>query len=156
MGMLKNIGLSISARLTAISQCFEDHEAVAEGMIREVERLYAKAKVQQQQIQEHILKKKDEMEMLQREERLWISRIKASQKERALECAKRLKRVQLAIAQVSEELSEAENVKERISSDLHAIQEKLQLVKRKKVELVSRQRCATVYLSLLRRARVPP
>ena len=146
MRPLKNLVVSVNARLGQAVNQLENHEAVAESIITEVERTAARAKVQLGRIRSETSRLDEEMDRLRHEEERWIERARkvyGVDEERSLECVRRLKRVRVEIKDQAVQIRESSALERQLTSDLKIIEEKLSLLRRRKKSLSGRQNCAS-------------
>jgi len=146
MKPLKNLVVSVNARLGQAVNQLENHEAVAESIITEVERTAARAKVQLGRIRSETSRLDEEMDRLRDEEERWIDRARkvyGVDEERSLECVRRLKRVRGEIRDQAVQIRDSSALERQLTTDLKMIEEKLSLLRRRKKSLSGRQNCAS-------------
>ena len=145
MRPLKSIAVSFNARFKQAVNQLENHEAVAESIITEVERAAARAKVQLNRIKDETRRLEEEADRLREEERAWALRAKKVHdldESRALECVRRLKRVRASIVSAGEQVKDSAALENQLADDLLKIEERLVLLRRRKKSLSGRQHTA--------------
>lgn len=151
MRYVKNFFLSVNAKAEQLANQFENHEAVAVNIIREVEDGAARVKVKLLQVQRNISKQRKELENAEEQEKLWIERTKKIQpvdEQRALECVKRVKELRKDIENRTLELKETETLEKQLAENQKTIEKKLKELRRKKESLSSRQSCTEAMQTL--------
>ncbi len=142
MNPFKRLSTGVAAQFNALIDQVENHEAVAEGVIRSVENAAAKAKVQLKRVQHDSNKLKTRLHQLQNDQELWRARVKkvhTIDEKRALECVRRLKRVESELVAAEEEYARQLEIKKQLTADVALIDDRLKSLKRKKNVFSTRQ-----------------
>ena len=142
MNPFKRLSTGVAAQFNALIDQIENHEAVAEGVIRSVENAAAKAKVQLKRVQYDSNKLKTRLNQLEKDKDLWKARIRkvhSIDEKRAIECVRRLKRVENEIVEAEAEYKRQLELKKQLTEDVALIDDKLQALKRKKNVFATRQ-----------------
>ena len=142
MNPFRRLKATITAQFGDFLDQIENHEAVADALIREVERSAAKARVQLRRV-------KDDGERLGRRVRelgearaQWTDRalrIGDTDRPRALECVRRIERADGDRRAAEEQLGEQRKLEAQLTRDLASIEENLAQLRRKRNALASRQ-----------------
>lgn len=136
---------SFGARFDNVMKRIENQEAVAEQAIAEARNAAGEAKVRLNRVRrdgEALRKRIDE---LRSAESLWTNRAKAaaeSDRERALECMRRLKQTQRDLTLAEEEQIRHGDFEKKLTQDIRTIDAKIEELKRKKNSLAAREQRA--------------
>src|SRR3954462_10166110 len=101
MRPLKRLAISMNAQFSDVINQLENHEAVADCVLKEVEQAAAKAKVQHARVRNDQRRLEGEAERTAHEIALWRERAVKSHavdERRALECVRRAKRGETDLA----------------------------------------------------------
>lgn len=142
MNPFRRIKATLHAQFGELIDSVENHEAVADSLIREVERSAAKARVQLRRVKDDGERLARRVRELDEAKRQWTDRalrIGASDRLRALECMRRLERCDADRKASEEQLVEQRKLEAQLVRDLASIEENLILLRRKRNALASRQ-----------------
>jgi phage shock protein A len=142
MKTLKKLIISIKSQIDNAADQFENHEALANAAIQDLQAIGAKTSVHLRHIQELSSRLQQKQDDLQQQASRWSSRavtIRAEDEQRTLQCVKRLRQTQEHIEQVDKQLHESKRIERQIKIDLESIRDKLQMLKKKKELLAARQ-----------------
>ncbi|OVE74279.1 hypothetical protein BVX93_00270 [bacterium B13(2017)] len=145
MKVLKNIAVSLSAQFEKLANQFENHEAIASSIIKEVEQIAAKSKVQLNQVRASKKTLNYDLEKTIQDENRWIERAKKVHEideKRAIECIKRVKTLRENKKDIEKQIKEANTLEKNLVENVEKIITKLRQLKQQKNTLVSRQNCA--------------
>jgi len=151
MRYLKNLFISVNAKAEEVANRFENHEAVADTIIKEVEEGAAKVKVKLVQVQRNIIKRRNELEAMLGQEKVWVERtrkIEPVDEKRALECVKRIRDLRKEIEDHRSELKETEVLEKQLADNQKTIDKKLNELRRKRESLAGRQSCTEALQTL--------
>ena len=151
MKTLKKLIISIKSQIDCAADQFENHEALANAAIKDLQGIGAKTSIHLRHLQEMSSRLQQKLDGLQEESTRWSSRaveIREQDEQRALECVKRLRQIQSQITQVEKQLPESSRVEMQVKTDLENIQGRLQMLKKKKELLAARQNRADVISAL--------
>ncbi len=152
MNSLKRIFVSIKSQIDHVADDFENHEALADAAIQDLQALATKTRLHLHKVTkmaEQYLKNKQELEQ---QAHLWKERalkVKQKDEQKALQCVKRLRQTQQQIALLEQQCQQSTAQEAKIRDDLNAIQEQLQVLKNKKEILAARQNRAGIHEVLL-------
>jgi phage shock protein A len=145
MKALRRLSSSVAHSFSWVISQIENHEALVEGAISDVQYSFAEATVQAKRIQKELDAVNTRKAELSKAIDLWKSRalqIKDSDQAKALECIKRLKSCEHESKLCETRQKEYLKLQEQLKSDLKTIEQKLAELKLKKNEMRSRQVCA--------------
>lgn len=145
MNLFRTLAVTFNSKVKHIANEFENHEAIATSIIKEVEHKTAKARIQLMQVKNDLIRQKNTLQKLEKDKALWNQRIKTVypiDKKRALECAKRFKRIQEDIQNLEKQIKETQSLEKQLSLNLSKIEQQLTVLRRQKNTLSSRQNCA--------------
>ena len=151
MKTLKKLIISIKSQIDCAADQFENHEALANAAIKDLQGIGAKTSIHLRHLQEMSSRLQQKLDGLQEDSTRWSSRaveIREHDEQRALECVKRLRQIQSQITQVEKQLHESSRVEMQVKTDLENIQGRLQMLKKKKELLAARQNRADVISAL--------
>lgn len=151
MNSIKRIFISIKSQIDRVADDFENHEALAEAAIEDLQNLAGKTRLHL-----HRLEKMTEQYHLQLSEQhkqaeLWTQRaikIRAEDEQKALQCVRRLKQAQSQISCLEKQIEDSKTQEVKVRQDLNAIQERLLSLKNKKEIYSARQNSALLRDSL--------
>jgi phage shock protein A len=147
MSSLKRIFVSIKSQIDHVADDFENHEALAAAAIQDLQAIAGKTNLHLHRISKLSAQYQKQLAEQQEQARLWSERAiqsRETDEQTALQCVKRLRRVQKQVAVLEQQLQQNTAQEEKIRSDLGAIQEQLQDLKNKKEILAARQNRASV------------
>ena len=144
---LKRLVASVGASFDQFVNKVENHEAVAESVIRDVRAAAAKLKVQMGGIDAQADRLRERRDSLAHDAERWRERARrfaAEEEERALECLRRMKRAEAEQAQVVDQLAQYEALAEKLKDRLAAVETRLSSLQLKRTALSSRSARAQV------------
>lgn len=142
MNTFKRLIYTFKASVGQVVDDFENHQAVAEAAIQELEQLYAQTRVQHQRVARQANTLRENIEQAQREAEAWGERAAACRNEdeaKALECLRRRRTVRQRSESLEAQERETLKLKDKIAGDLQQLLAKLDELKRRKELLTSRQ-----------------
>lgn len=151
MNNSKKIYISIKSQIDALADDFENHEALAETAINDLQQLAVTTRQHEFRVNKMVTQYQQQLNALEKEATLWSERaikIRDEDEHKALQCVKHLRSVKQQIDQISKQLHESENQAGNIQTDLHAIQEQILQLKTKKELLAARQNRSQIQKSL--------
>jgi len=144
MKIFKKLAVSIQANAENIAGKLENHEAVAQSMIADMEKSVAHARVHFMKVQTDRKKVESKLLHITKDLALWKTRarqVSTIDKNRAIECVKRVKNCQGDIARLENDKKELYITEKKLQSNLAVLGQKLAEIKRKKHSLSCRQSC---------------
>ncbi len=153
MNSLKKIFISIKSQVDQIANDFENHEALAEAAIQDLQTLGSKTRLHLHRVSKMSTHYQKQLEQQQKQAQLWSERaLKAKNEDedeqKALQCIKRLRQTQQQITLLEQQYEESCKQESKIRDDLNRISEQLQVLKNKKEILAARQNRANLQESL--------
>lgn len=145
MKTIKRLAVSIQAHTEELVGRIENHEAVADSMIREMERSRARARIHFTRVQADRARLDKKLSDLKNRESQWVDRagrVHTMDDKRALECARRVKTTREEIARTEEDRDQVWKTEEKLSADIECLERKLAEIKQRKNSLACRQECA--------------
>lgn len=142
MSSFKKIFISIKSQIDSIADDFENHEALAEAAINDLQQLATTTRQHEFRIDKMNIRYQTRLNELDKEAGLWSERaikIKDHDKPKALQCVKRLRFVKQQIEQITKQLGASENQLSDIQEDQNTIQQQILQLKTKKEVLAARQ-----------------
>ncbi|SMF94194.1 phage shock protein A (PspA) family protein [Methylomagnum ishizawai] len=141
MNPFKRIFVSVKAQLNEVAGDFENHEAVADAAIQELERLAATTRVRLGRLDRELKALDERHAALRKDAALWAERAVrvAAEETRALECVRRLEAVEREAGQLAVSLRETQALRQKIRAELDRQTTKLEEAKRRRTLLSSRQ-----------------
>lgn len=142
MNPFRTLRATLSAQFADFIEQIENHEAVADGLIREVERSAAKAKVQLGRVRgdgERLARRMAELEAAKQQWTARALRCGEADRPRALECMSRLERADTDAKACEQQLTEQRKLAGQLGRDLASIEENLAALRRKRNALASRE-----------------
>ena len=143
----KRLVASVSASFEQFVNKVENHEAVAESVIRDVRAAAAKLKVQMGRVKTQAEGLRERRDRLAGEAGRWRERARRFAMEdeaRALECLRRMKRAEAEQAQAADQLGQYEALCEKLEDRLAAVEARLSDLQLKRTALSSRSARAQV------------
>lgn len=146
MNSLKRIFISMKSQIDHVADDFENHEALADIAIKELHETACRTRLHLHRVSKMSEQYNKQLQELQTQTALWSGRaIKAKDDEnKALQCVKRLRQVQLQISSLEEQQLESSAQESKIRDDLNMLQDQLQTLRNKKEILAARQNRSTV------------
>ncbi len=144
---VKRLVASLGASFEEFVNLVENHEAVAESAIRDVRDAAAKVKVQINGVTAQADRLGKRRETLAEDVERWRERAKrfaGEDKDRALECLRRMERAKAEEARVADQLSRHEALGDRLKERLATIEARLAELQLKKTDLSGRSACTQV------------
>ena len=145
MKSIKRIFVGIGSQVEQLAHRLENHEVVADTIIRDVAKNAARVKMSLKQAVHRSRQLQKQMDDLKEEENTWKSRAKRvypDNRDKALECIRRLKATQERCNSVEAQLQSNETLVRQLTLDVEKIKTRLRELNQKKQELQSRQSCA--------------
>ncbi len=145
MKAFKRLAVSIQAHTEELVGKIENHEAVADSMIREMERARARARIHFTRVQADRVRLDGKLSDLRNQESQWMDRagrVHSMDEKRALECARRVKATREEITRTESDREEVWNTEEKLSADLERLERSLAEIRQRKNSLACRQECA--------------
>lgn len=153
MRTLKRLFVTVKSQIDCAADQFENHEALANAAIKDLQRIGAKTTIQFRHLQEMSARLQQKLNTLVMDSERWADRALAARTEdekRAMECVRRLRQIKAQIAQTEQQLNESRRVEAQVKADLEKVQDRLQLLKKKKELLAARQNRSDVMATLER------
>ena len=138
---LKRLVTSVGASFEQFVNKVENHEAVAESVIRDVRATAAKLKVQMGGVNAQTERLRARRDGLAEDAERWRQRTKrfaAEDENRALECLRRMKRTEAERAQVGTQFAQYEALTDKLKDRLAAVEARLSDLQLKRAALSSR------------------
>ena len=151
MNNFRKIFISIKSQVDSIADDFENHEALAETAINDLQQLAVSTRQHAFRIDKMINHYQQQLTDLEKQAALWSERaikVRTEDEQKALQCVKRLRAVKQQIDQITKQLDESENQASSIQVDVQAIQEQILKLKTKKELLAARQNRSQLQNSL--------
>lgn len=145
MNLFRKLAVSVHSQVEAMTDRFENKEALSTAYIREYERGVAKAKVRLTQVEGEVARLEKEAGRLHEQTKLWADRarlVHAEDENKALDCIARMTQSQGCHRRVQAELEETERLRQQMTRDVDQILKKLEALRRKHQNLACRQACA--------------
>lgn len=142
MNTFKRIILSVKSQIDSAADQFENHEALADVAIDELKKLGADNAIQLRHVRHKLQLLEERSADLSGQAQKWETRaiqVAKEDKEKALECVKRLQTTRMQIQDTERQLSKFRNIEIKISDAIKLIQEKIDDLKQKKTLLAARQ-----------------
>ena len=142
MSNIKKIFISIKSQIDSIADDFENHEALAEAAIKDLQQLAVTTRHHGYRVSKMVKQYKEQLNELETEATVWSERaikVRDDDEQKALQCVKRLRSVKQQIEQINKQLHASENQEASIKNDQNAINEQLLQLKTKKEMLAARQ-----------------
>lgn len=142
MNTLKRWTTSVLSSVDWMITQVENHEALVNSAIDEVQRSGARARVQLNRVMQDGRKMRARLEELREKELVWKDRAVKSaalDEARALECMKRNRRTQKEIESLEEQVKEHARIERQLTADLGSIDQRLGQLKTQRNLLKTRQ-----------------
>lgn len=142
MNIFKRVFLSIGTSVDSFAEKIENQEAVAEGIIAEVEEAVVSVRAELIKMRNEISRVEKQIQVQEKEKTTWIDRAKRSaesDREKALNCARFVKQCETRLNDLTSELVEIRKVERELLANLTEGEQRLNELKRKKRILASRQ-----------------
>jgi phage shock protein A len=151
MNPFKRLFVSVRAQINEVADDFENHEAVAEAAIRDLEKAVARTRVQVSRLDRELKALDERRAALGQDAALWAERavrVRGADETRALECVRRLEAAERDAARAAESHRETLALRQQIQAELDRQTARLEEAKRRKTLLSSRQyRAECVHVS---------
>ncbi len=151
MNSLKRIFISIKSQIDQVANDFENHEALAEAAIQDLQTMGSKTRLHLHRVSKMSAHYQKQLEQQQKLAQLWSERALKARKEdeqKALQCVKRLRQTQQQITLLEQQYQESCKQESTIRDDLSRISEQLLVLKNKKEILAARQNRSNIQESL--------
>jgi phage shock protein A len=141
MNPFKRLYVSVKAQINEVADDFENHEAVADAAIHELEKLAARTRVQLGRVDREIKTMEERQASLRQDAAAWTQRAvrSAADEARALECVRRLEAVEREAETLERALQEALALRGKVRAEHERQVAKLDEAKRRRTLLSSRQ-----------------
>lgn len=142
MKTLKRWTASIATSFDWVISQVENHEALVNGAMREMQQAAAKAKGQLARVRRDGSAMRERLTELQKAQKLWEERaisIHESDRDKALECIRRKKRAETEITALERHIEEHGRIEKQLAQDMEAIHSRIAELKRKKNAFAARQ-----------------
>ena len=151
MNNLKRIFVSIKSQIDHVADEFENHEALAGVAIEDLQEIASKTRLHLHRVSKMSQQYQQQLAEQQEQAKLWSERAiksKEDDEQKALQCIKRLREVNVQIKSLEQQCQESTVQEEKIRADIMLINEQLQSLKNKKEILAARQNRASIQESL--------
>lgn len=145
MNSVKKLLISLKTQVSHVVDDFENHEALTAVAIEEIEKIGRKTRIQLNRVRNRIRALEKNIEEQKKDVDKWSKRavsLESSDRERALNCMKRLKGTEKQIEILSRQHEEAVGQEKKIAADLARISEQLGELKTRRETLIARQNVA--------------
>lgn len=142
MNFFKKIWLTIGASADSFAGKIENQEAIAEGIIGDMEEAVVKVRSELLKTRNEITRIEKSLKQQKEEQQRWTERARKtaeSDREKALQCVRFIKASEQRITDITQELAEMRTTEKEILSNLAEGEKRLGELRRKKRILVSRQ-----------------
>ncbi|MCB0319669.1 MAG: PspA/IM30 family protein [Bdellovibrionales bacterium] len=142
MALLKRWTSSVSASFEWLLSQVENHEALVEGAIREMQAASAKARIQLGKVQRDRKAMEERLQEAEKGISLWAERAKKlaeTERERAIECLKRKRISEREVEVTRTQLKGHEDLEHQMREDLKKIDLRIQELRQKKHAYLARQ-----------------
>lgn len=142
MNSFKKLYVSIKSQIDHAADEFENHEALAEAAIKDLQAVAGKTRLHLHRLHKMSEHYQAQLQQQQKEIQRWSERAlktREQDEQKALQCMKRVKQTQQQIDLLEQQLSQTEEQESKIKVDLNNIQEQLLSLKNKKEILAARE-----------------
>ncbi len=141
MNPFKRLYVSVKAQINEVADDFENHEAVADAAIHELEKLAARTRIQLGRVDREIKAMEERQASLRQDAAAWSQRAvrSAADEARALECVRRLEAVERDAETLERALQETFALRGKLRTEHERQVAKLDETKRRRTLLSSRQ-----------------
>ena len=153
MNALKRLCISVNASINTLIDQVENHEAVADAALADIHDALANARFQLRRIQGEQKRLQDRIGQCRDEEILWRDRavrIETRDRECAIECVRRMKKVQQEISSLSSQAAEHGTLEKQLGADVKNIEARFEELKRRRSALAARESRAEAFQSVRR------
>jgi phage shock protein A len=141
MRPLKKLAISMNASFDNLVNNLENHEAIANCAIEEVQTAASKISIQLNRVRKDADNLRTKLNNANKEKAAWTERAKRvyeSDKDTSRECVRRMKRLEKDQVDLKTQLSETVAVERKLASDLDKVEQRLNELKRRRNLLLSR------------------
>ena len=142
MNTVKRLFVSIKQQIENVAEDFEDHQALINTAIVELNEIGATTQIQLNRTRNEIVQHEKQIKDIETESTQWTDRarkIHAKDESKALDCMKRIKVLQSQSQRLAEQIDHSIEVERHLINDLDAINAKRSELKIRKDNLSSRQ-----------------
>jgi len=147
---LKRLVTSLNASFEGFVNSVENHEAVAQSVIEDVQKAAARLRTQQSRAQRHTLQLQTQQHRLETQRDCWHTRASTrslSNPEQAMQCLKRRDATNARLKTVNRQLSEHQELSEQITHNLDRLQQRLAELQSRRSALSSREATSSALAS---------
>lgn len=141
MNVFKRVKIQIRSNIEELLNSIENHEAVTEAAIQEYQQHYAKAKVKYERMLATERTTQSQLEKTEKDVDQWkarATRLGNENRERAIECLKRMKAAEQHAENLRNELGNLQSSVLEVKSSLEEMRSRIEEVKRKRDQLIVR------------------
>jgi phage shock protein A len=145
MNPIKRLAATLHINIDNFLDQVENHEAVANCALREIQKAAGKARAQYHRVKSDSEKVSQRLLELEQEKVRWMERARKSHGEdetKALECIRRLKVAEREMAHLEEQKKNNAQLEQQLCRDLQRIEEQVGGLRRKRNQLMSREATA--------------
>ncbi len=142
MKTFKRISATFSAQINSIIDQIEDHEAVSNAVIGEIQDALLRAKFQVRRIQNEQMLFENRKQELVKDEAKWKTRaldIQVAEPEKALECVRRLQRCRTEIKTLNDHICQHSSLQSQLVQDVNRLELQFEKIKSKRSTLAARE-----------------
>ncbi|MDD2760163.1 MAG: PspA/IM30 family protein [Methylomonas sp.] len=142
MNSLKRIFVSIKSQIDHVADEFENHEALADAAIKDLQSLQQKTRLHLHRVSRQSSHYQEKIKQETEQAGLWSERavkIRSQDEAKALQCVKRLRDCRQQIALFEQQYQQSSTQEDKIRRDLEVIQEQIHVLNNKKELLAARQ-----------------
>jgi phage shock protein A len=142
MNTVKRLFISIKQQIENLAEDFEDHQALINAAIVELDEVGATTQIQLNRTRNELTNYEKQIKEIETESTLWADRARKLHTEdesKALDCVKRIKALQSQSQRLAEQIDHSIEVERHLIKDLNAINDKRNELKIRKDNLSSRQ-----------------
>ncbi|VUD56443.1 hypothetical protein TDB9533_02098 [Thalassocella blandensis] len=139
---IRRLAASISACFDDLVSKVENHDAVAQVAIADVQKAAAKIRAEKNKVDQSIRRLQDQLKSQQSDIQLWQARAKScadTDEGKALQCLKQVKKIKAQVEQGESQQQELLNVATSLNSSLQQVENKLTQLNSKRAILASRE-----------------
>jgi phage shock protein A len=151
MKAIRRITTSLCANFDWAVTQIENHEALVNAALREIQHSGAKAKVQLARVRKDGERMRQKIDQLKESDQLWAERAircNGLDQTKALECLKRRKKAQAEVHELELQVAAHVRLEEDLTRDLESIEKRIEELKRKRNSLRSRESTAEALSAL--------
>ena len=142
MNSFKRLSITLTSRMNAMIDQLENHEAVADSVLEDVRRAVQSVRYQIKRIQNEEQQLEKRLDSLQADHGKWKERAlrtETGDREKALECVRRMKKIEDEIASTKTQIGEHSDLQRQLNDQLKHIEAKYTELKRKQSLLIGRE-----------------